>query len=42
MLSEEYEVLQRSFEELSLKKQSETELLTKEIQALVIQDKEAK
>ena len=42
LLNEEYEVLQKSFEELSLKKQQEVELLAKEINSLILIDKESK
>lgn len=42
LVNEEFEILQRSYEELSLKKQSEVELLTKEINSLIITDKEGK
>ena len=42
MINEEFEVLQKSFEELSLKKQQEAELASKEINALILNDKDSK
>lgn len=42
LLSEELNVVQKSFDELSFKKQSELDLLTKELNTSVVKDRDLK